>query len=215
MAVKKFVAFDFLTAADVNDYLMEQSVMVLPGTASIGSAGTAIGTATSATIAPAEGMLVYLADLNQYQMNLDGSATGWYPVAGQMPYIELTKTSSQNFTTATVTLVTWATPTINRGGFTVSSNVVTVPYTGLYNVNASVYWAASSAGSRLTKIMKNGADYTRDAIAPSALASTVPSAVQMYLTAGDTISVEAYQSSGGTLAAQADLTRLEIRYVCP
>jgi len=204
MPRKTFTAGSPLLANEVNTFLMTQAVQTYADAAA----------RSTALPIPTEGQIVYLNDVNQYQGS-HGGAT-WYPVAGQMPYIELTKTASQNFTTGTTALVTWAAPTINRGGFTVLSNVITVPHTGIYQIVASIYWAGNATGGRLTKIMKNGADYTRDGgLPPGALSFTPSSVVQVYLTSGDTISVEGFQASGATLAALADLTRLTIRYVCP
>jgi hypothetical protein len=57
MPRKVFTAGEVLTAADVNSFLMDQSVMTFAGTAARGSA---IGTAT-------EGMLTYLADTNAFE----------------------------------------------------------------------------------------------------------------------------------------------------
>jgi hypothetical protein len=61
---KVFTAGEVLTAANVNGYLMEQSVMVFAGTAARGSA---LGTAV------AEGMVSYLSDTNTLQY-YDGAA---------------------------------------------------------------------------------------------------------------------------------------------
>lgn len=69
---KVFTAGEVLTAANVQDYLQDQAVMVFAGTAARGSA---IGTAT-------EGMVTYLSDSNAITV-YDGSA--WqqvYPVSG-------------------------------------------------------------------------------------------------------------------------------------
>jgi len=60
---KVFTAGEVLTAANVNGYLMDQTVMVFAGTAARGSA---IGTAS-------EGMLTYLSDSNTVQY-YDGAA---------------------------------------------------------------------------------------------------------------------------------------------
>ena len=57
MPKKTFTAGEVLAAADVNTFLMDQSVMTFAGTASRGSA---IGTAT-------EGMMTYLADVDLFQ----------------------------------------------------------------------------------------------------------------------------------------------------
>lgn len=85
LGFKVFTAGEVLTAANVNGYLMEQSVMVFGGTAARGSA---IGTAT-------EGMVTYLTDSNSITV-YDGSA--WqqvYPSA----------TSAVNSITASYTAV--------------------------------------------------------------------------------------------------------------
>jgi hypothetical protein len=69
MPKKTFTAGEVLTAADVNTFLMDQSVMTF---ADSGARGSAIGTAT-------EGMLTYLNDSDTYQ-SWNGSA--WVGVGG-------------------------------------------------------------------------------------------------------------------------------------
>jgi hypothetical protein len=69
MPRKTFTAGEVLAAADVNEYLMDQSVMTFADSAARGSA---IGTAT-------EGMLTYLEDTDAYQ-SWNGSA--WVGVGG-------------------------------------------------------------------------------------------------------------------------------------
>lgn len=213
---KNFQSFEILTAANLNNYLMSQSVISLPGTASIGTAGTAIGTATTATLAPAEGMLVYLQDLNQYQMNLDGSASGWYPIAGQMPYLELGKSATQSITSGSETKVTWPNTVINRGDFSIASDVVTLPLAGVYRINAAVYYPGNSTGYRLTRIYVNGTLLGNDMVAPSASGdATVRSTMTMKLAANSTIEIRTLQNSGSSLALQVNGTRLTIEYVGP
>jgi hypothetical protein len=60
---KVWASDDVLTAADMNSYLMEQSVMVF----------ASAGTRDAAILAPTEGMMVYLADVNKFQQ-YSGSA---------------------------------------------------------------------------------------------------------------------------------------------
>lgn len=67
---RTFVAGEVLTAANVMDYLMDQTVMVFDSSAARGSA---IGTAI------AEGMMSYLKDLDQVQV-YDGVA--WTAITG-------------------------------------------------------------------------------------------------------------------------------------
>ena len=66
---KTFNPLDVLTAADVNGYLMDQSVMVFVGTAARASA---IATATT-------GMATYLTDLKQFQVY---NGTTWTQISG-------------------------------------------------------------------------------------------------------------------------------------
>ena len=69
MSRKVFTAGEVLAAADVNSFLMDQTVMSFAGTAARGSA---IGTAT-------EGMITYLEDSDRLD-SYNGSA--WVPAAG-------------------------------------------------------------------------------------------------------------------------------------
>jgi len=216
MAVKKFVAFDYLTAADVNDYLMEQSVMVLPGTGAIGSAGSVIGTGATATIAPAEGMFVYLTDLNQYQMNLDGSATGWYPVAGQMPMAVYKRTTAQSIPNdnTTSTKLTFPTATVSRTGISYSSGDFTVTYAGMYVISYWALFGSSTVGRRLVSVYVNGSSVVGDNRSAAVNgAGNVNIATNQYLAAGDVVSFYALQNSGG--AINMDSATVTISYVGP
>ena len=65
---KVFTAGEVLQAADVNDYLMDQSVMVFAGTAARGSA----------IPSPSEGMVTYLEDADEVQVY----TTDWGAVGG-------------------------------------------------------------------------------------------------------------------------------------
>lgn len=67
---KTFLVGEILEAAEVNTYLMEQSIMVFSGTA---ARGTAIGTAV------AEGMVSYLADSDSLEVY---NGTSWNAVGG-------------------------------------------------------------------------------------------------------------------------------------
>jgi hypothetical protein len=69
LGYKVFTAGEVLTAANVNGYLMEQSVMVFAGTAARGSA---LGTAV------AEGMVSYLTDNNIIEVYYSNS---WHSIS--------------------------------------------------------------------------------------------------------------------------------------
>lgn len=89
---KTFAVGEVLTAENVNTYLMQQSVMVF---ADSGARGSALGTATGAGTALAEGMVSYLSDLDEVQF-FDGTA--WARVGGKV--LQVVQASS----TATVTI---------------------------------------------------------------------------------------------------------------
>lgn len=205
MGIKTFVTGGVLYAADVNTYLMNQSVMTF---ASASARDTAIP-------APTEGMVCYLTDVNQYLMNLSGTTGSWYPIAGQMPYLELTKNATQSITAASETKITWPTTVINRGGFTIASDVVTVPLAGVYRINAALYYPGNSTGYRLTRIYINGTMIGNDMVAPSASGdATVRSSLTMNLAASSTIEIRTLQNAA-TLAIQTTGTRLTVEYVGP
>ena len=65
---KDFAAGEILTADDVDQYLMQQTVMVFAGTAARGSA----------IASPSEGMFTYLTDSNGLEY-YGGTAVGWVP----------------------------------------------------------------------------------------------------------------------------------------
>jgi hypothetical protein len=90
MPRKVFTAGEVLAAADVNEFLMDQTVMTFAGTAARGSA---IGTAV-------EGMVAYLNDSNTLSI-YDGSAwkTSLRPTGGILQVVSTTKTDT--FTSAT------------------------------------------------------------------------------------------------------------------
>lgn len=125
MPRKIFTAGSVLTAADVNTYLMNQSVMTFAGTAARGSA---IGTAT-------EGMLTWLEDDNKYQY-FDGS--NWVNL------IPTTVSPTNTTITDSYTVVSG-----NAGGFvnSTSSSAVTVTVPDLYAIGDRVDIIQDGAGT--------------------------------------------------------------------
>lgn len=122
MPRKVFTAGEVLAAADVNTYLMNQSVMTFAGTAARGSA---IGTAT-------EGMLTWLEDSNVYQY-YNGSA--WTTLVASP-------------TNATVTTAYTAT-SANAGGFiySTSSSAITVTIPDIFTVGDRIDIIRDGAGT--------------------------------------------------------------------
>jgi len=86
----------------------------------------------------------------------------------------------------------------------VGGGTFTAPIKGLYQVEATIYWANSPVGLRITALYKNGAafggmpySWTNAASSTSYLTSSLNGMV--LLSAGDTISVLVYQNSGAPI----------------
>jgi len=122
MPRKVFTAGEVLAAADVNSFLMDQSVMTFADSTARGSA---IGTAS-------EGMVTYLADTNAYQF-WNGSA--WQALVATP-------------TNATVTTAYTATAA-NAGGFlySTSSSAVTITIPDVFTVGDRIDIIRDGAGT--------------------------------------------------------------------
>jgi hypothetical protein len=123
MPRKTFTAGEVLAAADVNEYLMDQSVMTFADSAARGSA---IGTAT-------EGMLTYLADTNAYEY---WNGTAYESIGVPSP-------TNTTVTTAYTAVVG------NAGGFllSTSSSAVTVTFDDVFAIGERVDVVRDGAGT--------------------------------------------------------------------
>lgn len=91
-----------------------------------------------------------------------------------------------------------------HGGFVAATGVYTVPVAGTYLVSASISFAANATGNRVTRIFKNGATVVCAAEFIASASITPPGVCTrtIALVAGDTLKVQTFQASGGTLAYQ-------------
>ena len=147
---KNFVAGEILTAADVNSFLMDQSVMVFDDSAARGSA---IPT-------PSEGMVTYLKDVNQVQAFTGAAFT---PVGTILQVVSTTKTNifsasvdqgdSVDITGLAVTITPTSTSSkvyvsYNFSGSTDVSAAVRANATGSVTRNGTPVAVGDSAGNR-------------------------------------------------------------------
>jgi hypothetical protein len=123
MPRKVFTAGEVLAAADVNNFLMNQSVMTFAGTAARGSA---IGTAV-------EGMLTYLEDTNSFQY-WSGSAWAAIPAA------------AANYQTVTSAYTATA---ADAGGliYSTSSSAITITIPDVFTVGDRIDIIRDGAGT--------------------------------------------------------------------
>ena len=164
----------------------------------------ATGTAAIGT-AVTKGMIIHDQATNLYS-TYSGSA--WMPLTGATPRLILTKSGVQSLTTGVVADVTNHTTTLNQGGFTVNTTTgaVTLPYTGYYNITIQHTYATGTAGIRMAVLMLNAAVHTRTQVPapPTNLNTSALLSLNGYkFTAGDILTQQAMQSSGGALNLEA------------
>lgn len=164
----------------------------------VGSAGTA-GTAGANGFDGGAGVAGYI-EVREYYPSTPGASTE--TVNAQYSFVAAaTPIPNGANTTITTTYATYTKVTDSHNAF--SSGVYTVPISGTYSVTASSSYVVNGTGIRSTLIQQGGSS--------SALAVTqyipngtnvinFPVTTLLKCLTGDTISIQTYQSSGGTLA---------------
>ena len=158
-----FSAGEILTAANLQNFTVDQSVMVFASAAD----------RTTNLAAPSQGMVTYLTDsgttwqyyeLYNASTNPGGAKTaGHYPIAGACFFGTATRTAATGtsyapgasgfaYTELTDTLQ-WHNPSTNP-------DRITPNVEGLYRATASAQWGASGTGTRVGSIQKNAGDLT-------------------------------------------------------
>lgn len=149
------------------------------------------------------------------------SVAGWYPIGGYMPQFSVDASSAVSIASGAWAVLTggWGTPKMNSG-FTFASGVLTVPFTGRYDI-VSRYGSATSAA-----VMRQGVQVTKN----TATADTNPVAKNITssritvedfsrgveLVAGDQLRVNVFQDSGGALNTLGTYeTTLSVSYLGP
>ena len=131
---KNFVAGEILTAADVNSFLMDQSVMVFDDSAA----------RTTAIPTPSEGMVTYRKDDNAVEV-FDGSAFG--PIGKILQVVSTTKTNTFSTSSTSFTAVTGLGATITPSA--TSSKVIVMATFSLGNSNTGRSANARISGGNL------------------------------------------------------------------
>lgn len=193
---KAFANFETLTADELNLYLMRQAVIHVDNQAG-----------RDAIPSPGQGMLVYRGDLGCYQWK--HPTRGWLTLNG-FAYTKRTRSTDLAIATETWTAVPFnveARSVSNVGAIAVSSAVHTVPMQGIYSISASCMFTINATGRRCIRVMVNGVEAFRSAdMTPR---SDVGGVAQVrgdeFLTVGDTITVEALQTSGIWLNVLGDI----------
>ncbi len=123
---------------------------------------------------------------------------------GDLQAARVYRGSTQSVNNITWTPITFDNETRDDGGFhSTSSNLdrMTAPATGWYQISANIEFVANNTGSRMVRFFLNGTtEIARAALASIATYSTfVPLTATYYLTAGDYVTCDVFQDSGGSL----------------
>lgn len=133
------------------------------------------------------------------------------------PYrrFHLTKNGNQSIATGTQTDLTGWTTVENVGGFSLSSNVITVTNAGSYDITFAATFDNNSTGQRMIGIAITGGRVFRIASPSNAVAAHVTTVLVSFnsinLADGDTITLTVRQESGGALAINAASTYFSIQ----
>jgi hypothetical protein len=198
VAYKVFTNGSVLNASEINDNLMNQSVMVFSNS-----------TARSAALtAPVEGMLTWLEDSNKYQ-NYNGSA--WVDLGSSAVLQVLSTAKTDVFTTSstTYTPVTGLTATITPSSAT-SKVLVTVQLAFGFVDAGSANWGSfrlsggnagtykgESPGSRRDAVF--GGHLDTQALAPAMISGSIVYLDSPATTSAITYGVECVTRTGGTI----------------
>lgn len=161
LGYKTFTAGEILTAANLQGYATDQSVMVFASAAA----------RSAALPAPSQGMVSFLDDsgttwqyydLYNVSTNPGGAKTaGWYPTSGAIFFGTATRTASNGVNYAPGAsgfAYTELTDTLGWRSASVNTDRIIPNVEGLYRATASAQWGASATGSRNGQIQKNGGD---------------------------------------------------------
>lgn len=121
------------------------------------------------------------------------------------PAISMRRTTALTLTTAVETGdIGFQTTEYDRGGMdTLGGFGFSIPKTGRYLLSARMSWNSSSAGRRFFSLYINGVLGARWEGAPAASSGTIAYITRpQSLTAGDTVTLRAFQSSGANLDVQ-------------
>lgn len=228
---RTFTAGAVLTAAQVQNYLQDQAVMVFASASA----------RTTALASPAQGMMSFLNDSNSYWQYYEvynattnpggASVAGWYPAEGTVLFNGKRSNTSLTIPTGAYTVVSYNTFSCagsTSNTTTIQINSATVPSTftvrqaGWYQVNMAVRvpaWSSTAGGARAIAINRNSATYSTNCFAqrtsstPTEVAAVTNESASVLLAAGDVIRFFVFQDSGGN--ATNNDTNASIVYLRP
>jgi hypothetical protein len=197
---KVFTTEEVLASADVNSYLMRQSVI----------------TCTSGThpASPSEGMTIYETDTDRY-LGFDGSTWREFAMLNP-PACNVARSTDQTISSAVQTTVTFDTEKYDLRNMWNSGSPtrLTVPSGagGIYVIGGVIEYTANAVGARQCILMVNGAIVGRTFSdnPGSGPAGRVSFVRDIALAASDYVEMAGYQNSGTTLSMVATQRQPEL-----
>jgi len=198
---KVFVDLDVLTAAELNGYLMDQSVMSFANAA-----------ARDAAIPVGQrkvGMVTFVQNTRLYQVWMDyGTWSGWHFLPGTV-IGSFRQNATQNIVTATWTQIILQATIVDLTNGMNADRVHYVPgLPGTYKIEGLVCYISNPTGARQQRVDKTGVaipgSYGLAMAAGAGIATAAPSGTAVIaLNATDNVELWANQNSGATLATVA------------
>lgn len=139
------------------------------------------------------------------------SGSSWLRVVDSAKYIARAAPSGVA-SSPTLAVITGLSVVVDNGAFTYSTGVFTCVIAGRYDLTLVVGWAANATGTRRARMVVAGStSVTRTfEVASNAINATVdctadPKIIGIALQAGDTVTVQQQQSSGGSLSLSPEV----------
>lgn len=157
------------------------------------------------------------------QLEYTTNGAVWHTVAAASPgpLRILKKDTVQTIQNAQYSTVGWAVDAGDKGdgsGLVYSAGTLTVQRAGLYDIRFKVTFPANATGQRVARVMLNGAQMDADYQPARSGGWTQARVVRsVYCAAGDVLSFETYQDSGGSLTLQlgSGLNHCTVAWVRP
>lgn len=231
LGYRAFTAGAVLTAAQVQNYLQDQAVMVFASASA----------RTSVLASPSQGMMSFLNDSNTYWQYYEvynsgtnpggASVAGWYPAEGTVLFAGKRSNTGASIPTTTYTVLsfnTFACAGSTSNTTTIQINSATAPSTftvrqaGWYSIGGMfrvAAWSSTAGTARALAINRNSTTYTTNIIVqntdtdPTGAGGVASEASAVLLAAGDVIRMFVYQDSGGN--ATNNDTNFSITYLRP
>ena len=193
------VANDSLTGADVN----EATLGTVPSATSAAPSGAAGGALAGTYPNPA------LADASVTSAKIAAGAVG-VSKFGVIPAVRASRGGTpQTIPNASVTAVAFDTETFDTANLhstTTNNHLVTAPVAGVYQITGNVRFAANATGTRFVAISGPGGWLATSWQLANTSSNDQSVSAAYSLTAGQSVSLEVYQTSGGNL----DLVKLGV-----